>query len=69
MGWAYSDPPVVQNSQGKLLPETTQCSSHLLLPPGATYLICRPVLPASEGCLASQDPGIIGWMGWLSRSL
>lgn len=33
------------------------------------YLTCRPVLLTSEGCLASQDPGIIGWMGWLSNSL
>jgi hypothetical protein len=37
--------------------------------PSATYLTCRPVLLTSEGCLASQDPGIMGWMGWLSSSL
>lgn len=41
----------------------------LLPPPRATYLTCRPVLLTSEGCLASQDPGIMGWMGWLSNSL
>ena len=35
----------------------------------ATYLMCCPVLPTSEVCLASQDPGIMGWIGWLSNSL
>lgn len=35
----------------------------------ATYLTCCPVLPTSEVCLASQDPGIMGWIGWLSNSL
>lgn len=64
--------PAVPDLQGGgwSRPETTQCGSlpHPS-PTWATYLTCRPVLPTSEGCLASQDPGIMGWMGWLSSSL
>ena len=76
--WAHVDPPCSARLAGvwlvpadeTLQPETTQCGSmpHPS-PTWATYLTCRPVLPTSEGCLASQDPGIMGWMGWLSSSL
>lgn len=70
--------PLVRHARGALLvqadenpasPRALSAALCLLPPPGATYLTCRPVLLTSEGCLASQDPGIMGWMGWLSNSL
>lgn len=34
-----------------------------------TYLAWEPAALTSEECLALQEPGIIGWIGWLSSSL
>lgn len=60
---------LVQADENPASPRALSVALGLLPPPGATYLTCRPVLLTSEGCLASQDPGIMGWMGWLSSSL
>lgn len=35
----------------------------------STYLAWDPAMLRSEGCLALQDPGIMGWIGWLSNNL
>lgn len=34
-----------------------------------TYLAWDPAMLRSEGCLALQEPGIMGWIGWLSNNL
>lgn len=76
--WAHFDLAFRARCPGALLVQAAESPASLrplsavlclLPPPGATYLTCRPVLLTSEGCLASQDPGIMGWMGWLSNSL